>query len=176
MDLYWIHELVELIPDLAGIVEAKLPEGTSAEDDGTGGGQAGDDNFAIRRDVAKRTSEAARTQARAARKKSSADRRSAELQKAMEAGMAKAVEGFVPLLDKLAPKPSAARSRMEEAESKSARLAYSADLRATYKSCRDDLAAELAKGEGADAFYVGCLREKLDTIKKSMKEDADEEL
>eukprot|EP00903_Cladosiphon_okamuranus_P019434 g17869.t1 len=176
MDLYWIHELVELIPDLAGIVEAKLPDGTSAEDDGTGGGQAGDDNVAIKRHAAKRTSEVARTEALAARHKSAADRRSAELQKATQASMAKAVEEIAPLLDKVAPKPSAARLRMEEAESKSARLAFSADLHEAYKNCSTELAAELAKGKGGDAFYVGCLQKKLDTIKKSMEKDADEEL
>lgn len=50
--------------------------------------------------------------------------------------MANALKGLTLLLEKLAPVPSAARSRMEEAESMSARLALSADLRASYESCK----------------------------------------
>lgn len=169
MDLYWIYELVDLISDLAGIVDAMLPEGTSAEDDGTGGGQAGDDNFAIRRYEAKRNSEAARTEARVARKKTSAVKRCAEFQKATQAGMANAFKEVTPPLENLTPKPFSARSRMEEGESKSARLAYLADLRASYKSCAEEIAALKAKGGGADDFYLGCLLQKLEKINKSMQ-------
>lgn len=90
--------------------------------------------------------------------------------------MANALKELAPLFEKLAPKPSAACSRMEEAESRSARLALSADLHASYQSCNKDLAAQLAMGEAADDFYVGCLRRKLDKIKKGLEKDADEEL
>lgn len=176
MDLFWIYELVTQFPDLSSIVDAKLPQGTSAEDDGMGGGGAGDGNCAVSRADAKRAGEAARSEARAARKKSSADKRAADFQKATEAGMANALKGLTPLLEKLAPKPSAARSRAEEAESKSARLALSADLRASYESCKKSLAAESAKGGASDDFYIGCLQRELAKIKRCMTKDADEAL
>lgn len=52
-------------PELSSIVDAKLPEGTSGEDDRTGGGGAEDGNRAVSRAAAKRVGEIARTEARA---------------------------------------------------------------------------------------------------------------
>lgn len=173
----WIRELLWLCPALEGVVDAMLPKDTRMEDDGTGAGRPWDgDNAAITRSTAKRAGQDARTEARAARRRTSADKRSADVAKASEPALGGTFTKLTPLLENLAPKPSAARLRMEEAESASARLALSKDLLTSYKSCMHELEVEKAKGEEADQFIVAVVQKRLDKIKKRMEEDAEEAL
>lgn len=166
--------MVSMHPGLEDVIDYQLPEGTGTEDDGIGGGGADDDmEPSAKRTKAKAAGRQARDDARKSQGKG--PRKSSDVSKATQDAMVGAMDKIIPTLASLAPAPSAARQRQEEAEGTSAKLALSEDLRKTYTTLTADLATQRAQPV-VDEWYVNQLEKKLAAVKTRMEKDSEEAL